>query len=464
MATIPTIEQNDNAATLRQRVNAAINAVNRGSTPSGGGGSSDGSDSTDRVLNILLLGNSHMECAWEYVPYMLQEYGIKVRIMIYRGAGWGIHNLNTYYTSRYGGGEGAGKIRFIDTSGDNGDNLKQWQELYDYTTFGNKVTSQYNAEDYMAQEAVLWNNTRWDLVVIQDNYSAVIQTLKTTFPSLDSLIGKIQGDLSFPPLLGLQVVHTQDNFGQNENWGMFASLAAHSNLYNGFPFDMYFPSGTAIANARNTTEIITACNGRMTESLGIHLLRGLPSYISALSCIESLFRRFYPQLTVLGDPTRVTSAWRAARTLPTDFYDDIPTSEDNALLAQRIALLANDHPWDIKGSSMDVNNRKEPVTLRVEMPHGIRILGAIDPDTVQCVITNPNSTSRTYTLDKHCSVGGKVEIYSDGGYSGTITSVSWTQGGLTHNVDIVNNKATLYIKDIRSETVITITGENIVKS
>ena len=464
MATIPTIGQNDNAATLRQRVNAAINAVNSGSTPSGGGGSSDSSDSTDRVLNILLIGNSHIECAWEYVPYMLQEYGIKVRIMIYRSAGTGLSFLDQHYTTPYSTGGNAGKIRFIDTTGENGDNLKQWQELYNYTTFSDYAAAQYNAEDYTVQQAVLWNNTRWDLIVLQDNYSAVFSLLHIDYPSLTSIIGKIKADISFAPLLGLQIVHTQDNYGQNENWGMFASLAAHSNIYNGYPFDMYFPSGTAIANARNTTEIMTACNGRMTESLGIHLLRGLPSYISALSCIESLFRRFYPQLTVLGDPTRVTSEWRAARTLPTDYYDEIPTSEDNALLAQRIALLANDHPWDITASSMDVNNRKEPVTVRVEMPHGIRILGTIDPDTVQCVITNPNSTSRTYTMEKHCSVGGKVEIYSDGGYSGTISSVSWTQGGLTHNVDIVNNKATLYIKDIRSETVITITGENIVKS
>jgi len=454
---ISTVTENDSANTLRQRVNSVINAVNNGS---GGGGSSEQATTDDRVLNILHIGNSHTEDAWAYVPYMLLEYGIKTRMMIFRKAGAGISGLNSYYDtpwSEYRNGQGNqlsnsewGKIRFIDTSGESGSRYETWNDVLDArdgTTFAS-----YNAEDYTTQDAVLWNDTRWDIVILQENYNDMASQMRTGYSSPIAIIKKIAADLSFTPLFGLQVVHTSSTY--KDKGYMFGSLANHHNLYMSLPFDMLFPSGTAIANARQFQELKSVCSFDTLLADGIHLQEGLPCYISSLACMESLFRRFYPQFTVIGDTTRVTDAWKANKNIPATQGTTVVTSESNALLAQRIAALSNDHPWDITDSSAETISKKETVTVRRDLQDGLWVCGAV---------FNSHSTSTgSITVQKHSYLGGKVTVRD--GYTGTLTSVVWTMGGESHECEIVNNEAYVLIKDICSEVVLTAIGENLTQT
>lgn len=434
-----TVGQNDNAGTLRSKVNAAINAINQGGG-SGSGGSAEPA-SIDRVLNILVIGSSHADDAWGYVPYLLLAYGIKVRILMWRAGGAGFADYKTYYSD---GGTRGGKIRYIDTTGESGSEWETWNEVLDTVS---------NGENCTVREAVVWGNTKWDLVSFHGNYSEMCNSFRE-YISPNWLIKTISADLPVTPLFGLQTVFTQAGV-YDDNGFMYASLANHHNTFIWAPFDIVLPGGTAIFNARQFEEIKNACNSdTLLASDGIHALEGLPCYINSLACVEALFRKFYPNLTVMGDTTRVTSEWTSTKNIPDPQGPLVETSEENAYLAQRLAVLANDHPWDIMSSSGETYYTKdEKVKFSWNLTEGIWLLGAL---------WNQATGIGNGQRPKHSYMGGKVAVQT--GWTGTITSVEWTMGGKTYEVPIVNNEAYVLIKDICSDVVLTAVGENLTQT
>ena len=187
--------------------------------------------------------------------------------------------------------------------------------------------------------------------------------------------------------------------------------------------------------------------------------------------MEALFRRFYPWLSVLGDVTRVTDTWKSGKNIRNQQYWDgsgngykttIETSEENALLAQRIAVLSNDHPWDIMSSSLEpLSTRGEQVTMKWVLAEGLWLEGALG--------MNHGRGTDSCKVEKHSSMGGKVclIVAKDASnviteqWEGQLTRAYWTMGGETHEVPIVNNEAHVLIKDICSEVVLTVEGEGL---
>lgn len=466
-------------------LNRRVGSLEGGSvTPSPGG-----SVGSDRVLNILHLGNSHTEDAWAYVPYMLLEYGIKVRMAIFRASGTSISSLRTYYQAPFSTNSALvntkdawGKIWYIDTT-DDSDTLynghPSWMLLDNNGVLRGLETqgyynTYYTPADHTVQEAVLFRGIKWDLVGIQDNYSIMCEAIRDNNASVGELIGKISADLPCTPLFGLQIVHTQGGERTTGKGFEYNSLSNHKMYYLRYPFDMYFPSGTAIFNAREFSEITSVCyTGDVTESTGIHLSEGLPCYISSLSCIEALFRKFYPWLSVKGNLTRVDNTWLSGKLIPGANPPDgtnqhsgwkkyVETSESNAELAQWCAVLANDHPWDIMGTSAQTRYANDNVTVQFIIEEGLQITG-IGKNAVR------QGINQSISLPKHCNVGGEVslafETYNSqytpnpAVYVGEVTMVKWTMNGVVHQIPIVNNKASFLIKDICDDIVIECSGD-----
>ena len=94
--------------------------------------------------------------------------------------------------------------------------------------------------------------------IVQDNYNdmASKRVTEKEIANRSKLLNRIAGDLLIPPVFGLQIVHTSDYY-KGKGY-MYGSLSNHRNLFNWLGFDMCFPSGTAIANARQFAEITSA--------------------------------------------------------------------------------------------------------------------------------------------------------------------------------------------------------------
>lgn len=452
------IFQEDNGSAIAAKINAAMAEIERldsqsqgGTTPSSGDGGT--SFSPDRVLNILHIGNSHTEDAWSYVPFMLLEYGIRVRMMIIRAAGQGVTTFVNYYDkplSQYVGGSGQAitpgsryAMWYIDTS-----LHTSWQSVKQEDGTLVSATSNYNdywySQDHTIKEAVTWQNMPWDLITIQENYNTAASSWYQG-GAIASLIDKINGDLSFPCLFGLQIVHTKSTDGYSDIPHMAGSLANHHNAYINNALDMFFPSGTAIANLRQVPDI-----GDIMDAAGIHLREGLPRYVSSLACMESLLRRFYPMYSVLGDKSRPNSGWRSGKGIPSTSSAATYTVDGTlALLAQRLALLANDHPWDIMELFSASERKRSHVLVTKSVPsNDVEFVGAF-----------PTTGLGGASIPAGSNIAAAVRVREGSG--AVLTGVTWTMDGVDHAVEIdaATGAALLLVKDIRSDLHVTVTVE-----
>lgn len=97
--------------------------------------------------------------------------------------------------------------------------------------------------------------------------------------------------------------------------------------------------------------------GNLWFSDGVHLQNGIPRYIANLVVCQSIFKKFFPELSVLGDQTRLDVAWLSIRNLPTPSIHGgnnlnrnrglLCQDEDLYGLAQKCAVAAVEHPFDI---------------------------------------------------------------------------------------------------------------------
>lgn len=97
--------------------------------------------------------------------------------------------------------------------------------------------------------------------------------------------------------------------------------------------------------------------GNLWFSDGVHLQNGIPRYIANLVVCQSIFKKFFPELSVLGDQTRLDVAWLSIRNLPTPSIHGgnnlnrnrglLCLDEDLYGLAQKCAVAAVEHPFDI---------------------------------------------------------------------------------------------------------------------
>ena len=129
-------------------------------------------------------------------------------------------------------------------------------------------------------------------------------------------------------------------------------LKATETIFKAEPFDLIIPSGAAVFNGRTNAELASinvSAVGNLWCPDVVHLDAGIPAYISACTVVESIFRKFFPNLSILGDDTRITDELIANWHCPfVDSWQGPVKTTDETLyhLAQKCAINACNNPFD----------------------------------------------------------------------------------------------------------------------
>lgn len=467
------INETDNAEIVRCKINDIINAINQG-----GGSNPTDPDvlSSNRVLNILSIGNSLSEDAWVYVPYMLLEYGIKVRMLIFRKSSASLGSLDEHYNTPWNlsTGNDNGKMLFIDTSGETeGQDAEHkptnWMTVsYENGVyrFRNILDNEWNLyyvpSNYKVKDAVLWNNMKWDLVSVQDFHPSN-NPFESGVSTLSSLMSKIKADLSTTSPSCVYGLLSAPTFVQARGVAHYNSTSVilrNKMMYESGLVNMVFPCCTAIANARQIEDYDRLGGTGHLLADNIHLHGGLPCYISSLAAMEALFRRFYPWLSVDGDPSRpYHNNWATGKVIPNEQpmgsgATRIEVTDETAPMCQRFALLANDHPWEIMDEDFIVDG-DTTVMFRRSLQHS----------TMYGFFQTVSNNNGTYAIKKYTPMA--VYILPASGYTltsytvtvgGTWSGGNYVSGGTQMTLPKIDGVPYFYTQGIKENTLITVTA------
>ena len=284
--------------------------------------------STPIHLNICVLGNSYSTDSFSYVPFILLQYGITCRIEIYyRGSG-SIRDLAEQWNNddKYDVAEIDGKLhnRFhfsIDTR-----TQKRWQ-----------------MERIMSASEIMQLD-KWDLVTIQQ-VSSLTKKEESYYPYLQSVIDTINRECTYPHALAWFMAYNRAKDNANE-----ACIATQQNIVQSFPFDVCIPVATAVFSCQENetlSELGDSKYKKMYAADNVHLQEGLPCYVASLTVAQSIMDFLETGKTVNGNTIRPTQDWITSISGITQDGESIGVTEENCALAQRAAIQANLHPFEI---------------------------------------------------------------------------------------------------------------------
>lgn len=327
-------------------------------------------DEDYRKLNILVIGNSYALDAWSYVPFILKNYGIESNIsLFYYPYGSFINSLSwgaaTNVVENYSTPRSAAVIYRIDTSSD--------------TFWMKAVPGSTSAQDavkgaIMVDGVMTYDNTEWDIIAVQCSHqesaapNTYIDRSAPAYEVVPTLYNYIYDDAANKNFVfGWSIHHTvvydeEEQYGQiggQNRWCNYGEIDYdRETLYNikraciNNGVGIVFPAGTAIMNARGYAELNELGTGRTRALLAdnVHLNDGFPCYIASLSIVESLFRRYYPHLSVVDDSTVINQYTVNAYTAPGSINvpndsNIIEVTSEYADVAKFLALQANDYPF-----------------------------------------------------------------------------------------------------------------------
>ena len=98
----------DNAKAIRKAINDLSNGLS--STPVS-------ADGTPKTLKILVIANSHGQDCWGYVPFILKEYGISIKLGLFYVRGQSIGGHTNHYSDGedWASGDNVPRLHYIDT-------------------------------------------------------------------------------------------------------------------------------------------------------------------------------------------------------------------------------------------------------------------------------------------------------------------------------------------------------------
>lgn len=310
---------------------------------------------TNKHLSILIIGNSHSSDSWVYVPFILKNYGITCEIYwSYRGAG-SLDRWVAEWTDRDDrgydpwGGTHVRRFTHIDTR---------------YTDSWDDVEQGYSTKDVVEMASAI----KLDLIVIQSVTDTQAESRSENRlgiePSMRQLLSLITESYTRPFVLGwftsIPVVRPINYGGYNiptadrdDRIGLIKTTEA---VMANEPVDLLFPVGTAVINARTNSDLSSknvSNIGNLFYTDGLHLQHGVPCYIANATIVESLFRKFFPEYSILNDQTRVrddtlhTTTWRCPFEANHGSIKQTGTDEQLYKLAQKCAISACNNPYDI---------------------------------------------------------------------------------------------------------------------
>ena len=147
------------------------------------------------------------------------------------------------------------------------------------------------------------------------------------------------------------------------------TLRSQQAVYHYEPFDFILPASTAVFNARTNKDLSDtriSWTGILINADTQHLQQGVPRYVGNLAVAQAILDKFAPGKTVLGDTTwkelivenvgdysgeagmwRLLTASIHGQISPWFIQQDLDIKERYYRLAQKAALMACRHPFDI---------------------------------------------------------------------------------------------------------------------
>jgi len=372
---VSTLDADPNAGTVISRVNAAIDAENNGLTPvtdsdnantfisrvnalfasirNGGGGDTPTPTYPD-APSILILGNSFTQDSWSYVPYLLKEYGINIKVGIYYRASGSLGGLVDEFSAGIPNPPNDYNCGFyyFDTAKQSG-----WEERYNRPIAENCV-KYYDGMENDAEIDTTKTGKLWDIIVLQQVSS--MSFYHEAYGAISNLKTLIGGQMSKEFSYGFNLIHSKG--GPETDLPLDIISSIHDACQNN-NISIVFPYGTAIYNGRNIPDLkaIGASDGgdNLWNSDYQHLIGGIPYYLASLAIVETIFRLYYSEtdLTIDGNTTMPTSSWLSSKSMPGGRgkpvsgvnIDFTKVTAANCALAQQAALDACDDNWNIEG-------------------------------------------------------------------------------------------------------------------
>ena len=420
----------DNAKAIRKAINDLSNGLS--STPVS-------ADGTPKTLKILVIANSHGQDCWGYVPFILKEYGISIKLGLFYVRGQSIGGHANHYSDGedWASGDNVPRLHYIDT--ERGDTA--WSVASDDQ--GLIMSTQDGTNKASVQRSVKFLD--WDIVALHQSHTTSFTG--NNYASVGRLVDLIRADLNKPFMLGWMMGFVLPSYPRSTKQ---ASLSCIKNCCMANGVDIVFPCGTAIFDAQEDATL-----NAIDDSLfsGVHLVEGISKYIASLAAVEAIFRKFYPSLSVMNDQTKPVSSWVVSRSVPgrrsTTTANATYVTDDNCKLAQLMAIMANDYPFEVA-------NRTVNLVWRINQGSS---------SSTRCISMTGTKfhASNDSTLDNGSY--NNVRVHEDilltltplSGYN--LDTVTYTYLGVEHSVDTNSGtKAVVYIPDVLNDVRINATA------
>lgn len=286
-------------------------------------------DTLKHHINICVLGNSYSNDSFSYVPFILGQYGVTCKIEIYYRGSLSLHDLDEqwYDDGKYGKADldGGNHNRFhyvIDTRHD-----RKW------------------SQPPIESAATIVSSDNWDVITIQQG-GRRCRFEETYYPYLENVIKRIEGTcLNKEYQLTWFMAYNEANDNQNEE-----SIRMQKRIVEAFPFDIVLPVATAIFSSQQNEDLAKLGDSqyhRMYASDNVHLQEGLPCYIAALTVSQAILDALGIEKSIEGNTIRPTQDWITSINGITQNGKSTGVTEENCALAQRAALQAIQHPFEI---------------------------------------------------------------------------------------------------------------------
>lgn len=280
-------------------------------------------------ISICVLGNSYSNDSFSYVPFILKEYGITCKIEIYYRGSLSLHDLDEQWLDDDKTGkadiDGKNHTRLhycIDTRKD-----KKW-----------KLLNNQSAMEIVSTED-------WDIISIQQG-GRRCQFEETYYPYLENVIKKIDAScVNHEYKLTWFMAYNEGRDNANKE-----SVETQKKIVEAFPFELVLPVATAIFSCQENdtlSELGDSKYKRMYAADNVHLQEGLPCYVASLTVAQSIMDYLEIGKTVVGNTIRPTQDWISSIGGITPDGESIGVTEENCALAQRAAIQANRHPFEI---------------------------------------------------------------------------------------------------------------------
>lgn len=436
------------------------------------------SDPTKDAPSILLFGNSFTIDSWSYVPYLLKEFGINIKIGVFHSAGMGFASVNQNFETNLGSSFGNRGFSYINTASTDVDKnnkpVNQWHTVY--TSPMAKECVQYY--EGMENDAVPDPNKigkLWDIVVFQQSSTGSYYLNNYGASTIQSLENKVTSNMNKSIQFAWNLNHATGGINDLPEDIITCIKTVFETVDNNISF--VFPYGTAIFNGRNNHILknVVYHNSILNEDFtdlyydGQHLVGGMPYYLASITIIEQLFRKFY-QGTGLSITNNIFTSvlpdrdWLAGRALlPGRGTVFSGVTEQNCAIAREAAIRACNNPWQIYCDNSTVHN-PWPVIVVIKTNAYSEITDTGNYDIPTGTTDAAGITTRYFFVEKGHRLTG-ITISATEGH--TISQHIWWQhlysayhyAPVINSIDVTNNVECHIDMEVNQNIFISITGK-----